>query len=84
MLVNPKIPLLADGLGGFEQHVVYASGQGSPPIGMSVRASRNSKRGPPRWGGTSGAAINQPNQKLKRFLFCSKSAYFSASIRQSH
>jgi len=49
---------------GFEQHVVYASGQGSPAIMISVRASVNSKRVPPRWGGTSGAARTKTSQPL--------------------
>jgi len=39
----------------FEQHVVYASGQGSPALKKPVRASINFKREIPRWGISSGA-----------------------------
>jgi len=52
---------------GFEQHVVYASGQGSPAIRILVRVSRNFKRDFPRWGKSSGAARNKPRQDPLEF-----------------
>ena len=55
------------GLVGFKQHVGYASGQGSPAIRISVRASINSKRDFSRWEKSSGAARNQPRQTVKEY-----------------